>query len=75
MLGELRELPLLQDESGLQELLVDFTTVRAHQQGGAVKQVLGRSRGGLSSKLHLGYDALARPRQLVLAGGQVGACP
>ena len=51
--------------------MLDATLVRAHQQaatgkggakrGGADDEALGRSRGGLTTKIHLLADALGRP--------------
>ncbi|WP_394335396.1 IS5 family transposase [Hymenobacter amundsenii] len=75
-----KALAALQDETGLSQLQVDSTIVRAHQHAaGALKkkgpQALGRSRGGFSTKLHLSCDAQGRPRQLALTGGQAGDCP
>jgi hypothetical protein len=47
-----------------QYLMLDSTIVRAHQQaatgkGGASDQALGRSRGGLTTKIHMLADTLA----------------
>ena len=55
---------------------IDATIVRAHQhasgpQGGQDKQALGKSRGGLSSKIHMKVDAFGMPLEFVLTGGQV----
>jgi transposase len=57
-------------------LMLDTTLVRAHQQAATGKrgdqnQALGRSRGGLTSKIHMLADALGRPLRLILTGGQV----
>src|SRR3954469_17327137 len=38
---------------------------------GDQNQALGRSRGGLTSKIHMLADALGRPLRLILTGGQV----
>ncbi len=38
-------------------------------RGGAGGESLGRSRGGLTSKLHLGADGRCRPLSLVVTGG------
>ena len=70
----------LQDETGLGQLQVAPIIMRAHQHaaGDAEKkgsQVLGRSRGGFSTKLHLSCDVQGRPWQLALTGGQAGDCP
>ncbi|MCH8746055.1 MAG: transposase, partial [Chloroflexi bacterium] len=34
-------------------------------------QALGRSRGGLSTKIHLVVDAMGQPIRFILTGGQV----
>ncbi|MGW5617130.1 IS5 family transposase [Streptomyces sp. NPDC003877] len=63
---------------------VDSTVVRAHQHAaGALKKgrptaasrpnhALGRSRGGLSTKVHLAADGHARPLAFVVTAGQAG---
>nr|WP_244404019.1 IS5 family transposase [Pelagibacterium halotolerans] len=38
-------------------------------------QALGRSRGGLTTKIHLAVDALGRPLRLILTPGQRGDAP
>lgn len=42
--------------------------------GGAGGEGLGRSRGGFTSKLHLGADGRCRPLSLVITGGQRTDC-
>ena len=59
-----------------QYLMLDSTIVRAHQQaatgkGGPKDQALGRSRGGLTTKIHMLADALGRPLRFILTAGQV----
>ncbi|MGV9761988.1 IS5 family transposase [Streptomyces tricolor] len=66
---------------------VDSTVVRAHQHAaGALKRgpqaenepanhALGRSRGGLSTKIHLAADGRARPLALAVTAGQAGDAP
>ncbi|MCX4546787.1 IS5 family transposase [Streptomyces sp. NBC_01565] len=65
---------------------VDSTVVRAHQHAaGALKgaagrpepddHALGRSRGGLSTKVHLAADGRARPLAFTVTGGQAGDAP
>ncbi|WP_406840013.1 IS5 family transposase [Streptomyces sp. AHU1] len=66
---------------------VDSTAVRAHQYAaGALKRgpqgrnepadhALGRSRGGLSTKIHLAADSHARPLALAVTAGQAGDAP
>lgn len=56
-------------------MMIDATIVRAHQHSaGAVKkngaQAIGRSRGGLSTKIHALVDALGNPANLRLTPGQ-----
>ncbi|WP_415923896.1 IS5 family transposase [Streptomyces scabiei] len=59
---------------------VDSTVVRAHQhaagarKGGRRSPALGRSRGGLTSKIHLACDAFGRPLAFVLTGGNTNDC-
>jgi transposase len=59
----------------MEELLIDSTTVRAHQHAaGAQKkagpQALGRSRGGFSTKIHAVVEALGNPVRWRLTPGQ-----
>lgn len=65
---------------------VDSTVVRAHQHvAGARKKgapagepddnAIGRSRGGLATKIHLASDAHCRPLAFVLTAGQAGDAP
>ncbi|MFD6192062.1 IS5 family transposase [Streptomyces sp. NPDC060275] len=65
---------------------VDSTVVRAHQHAaGALKRgrptpaspdhALGRSRGGLSTKVHLAADGRARPLAFTVTAGQAGDAP
>src|SRR5215472_3710352 len=56
--------------------MIDSTIVRAHQHSaGASKkdenQALGRSKGGLSTKIHALVDALGNPLRFLLTPGQV----
>jgi transposase len=41
----------------------------------AVREALGRSRGGLSTKIHLAADSRCRPVTGILTPGQHGDCP
>lgn len=56
-------------------VMLDASLVKAHQQaatgkgGGGKNQALGRSRGGLTTKIHLLCDALGRPLRLRLTPG------
>ena len=54
---------------------VDATYVRVHAhgtraRGGYAAQAVGRSRGGLTSKVHLLTDALGYPVRFVITGGE-----
>ncbi|MEZ4782436.1 MAG: IS5 family transposase [Candidatus Kapaibacterium sp.] len=62
-------------EFDLDEVQIDSTIVRAHQHAAEQKnaaeaEALGRSRGGLSSKIHAITDARGRPLVLTLSGGE-----
>jgi transposase len=55
--------------------MIDSTSVRAHQQAATLKrrdaeQYLGRSRGGLTTKIHVVVDAKGLPIRLGLTAGQ-----
>jgi transposase len=58
-------------------LMIDSTIVRAHQQAatgrkkGGPDQALGRSRGGLTTKIHLLCNELGNPVDFLLTAGQV----
>ncbi|MFD9193225.1 IS5 family transposase [Streptomyces phaeochromogenes] len=65
---------------------VDSTVCRAHQHAAGARKkglqaaepddhALGRSRGGLSTKVHLASDSLARPLALCVTAGQAGDVP
>ena len=41
-----------------------------HARGGYAEQAVGRSRGGLTSKVHLLIDALGNPVRFVITGGE-----
>ena len=55
-------------------MMIDATIVRAHQHSaGAQKegaQAIGRSRGGLTTKIHAVVDALGNPAGIMLSPGQ-----
>jgi transposase len=60
-----------------QHLMIDSTIVRAHQQaatdrkrGGSEDKALGRSRGGLSTKVHLLADEAGLPIAFRITAGQ-----
>ncbi|MER8605958.1 MULTISPECIES: IS5 family transposase [unclassified Mesorhizobium] len=55
--------------------MIDSTSIRAHQQAatgkkGDADQCLGRSRGGLTTKIHVVVDACGLPIRLGLTAGQ-----
>ena len=74
---------LLVSDHDNEYMMIDATIVRAHQHSaGAQKNgelAIGRSRGGLSTKIHVLVDALGNPVKLLLTPGQaddlVGAEP
>lgn len=62
-------------ETEIEHILIDSTIVRAHQHSAGASrksglQALGRSRGGLSTKLHLAVDSTGRPLRLIVTEGQ-----
>jgi transposase len=54
--------------------MIDTSIVRVHQHGACIAnnsgQLIGRSRGGLTSKIHVVVDGNGLPVQLGLTGGQ-----
>jgi transposase len=56
---------------------MDGTIVKAHQHAAGAKknvgddEALGRSRGGLTSKIHCMVDKLGNPVDFILTGGHV----
>ena len=54
--------------------MIDSSIVRAHQHAtciqNGVKKHIGRSRGGLTTKIHAIVDAKGLPLQIMLSGGQ-----
>ncbi|MFB7760551.1 IS5 family transposase [Streptomyces xiamenensis] len=66
-------------------IAVDSTIVRAHQHAAGARKkgprpasrdhALGRSRGGLTTKIHLAADSRCRPLAFVLTSGQAGDAP
>jgi transposase len=61
-------------------LMIDSTIVRAHQQAatgrkkGGSDPALGRSRGGLTTKIHLLCNELGHPVDFLVTAGQVADC-
>lgn len=70
-----RVIQAVADQTEIKHVLIDSTIMRAHQHSsGAQKnglQALGRSRGGLTTKLHLAVDDAGRPLRLIATEGQV----
>ena len=66
------------DDPDMEHLILDSTIVRAHpcaagaskKNGGQAEQALGRSKGGFSTKIHVGVDGLGNPLRFILTGGQ-----
>jgi len=54
--------------------MIDTTIVRVHQHGGCIarnrEQSMGRSRGGLTSKIHAVVDTKGLPMRLALTTGE-----
>ena len=64
----------LADEADNEHAMIDSTFVRAHQHSaGATKktgdEAIGRSRCGLSTKIHATVDALGNPTEFALSPG------
>ncbi|MFF2309432.1 IS5 family transposase [Streptomyces albidoflavus] len=74
------------DEDLGRAVSVDSTIVRARQHAAGARRkgptagepgdhAIGRSRGGLTTKIHLAADARCRPLAFVLTAGQAGDAP
>ena len=54
--------------------MIDTSIVRVHQQGACIvrnrRQSMGRSRGGLTSKIHALVDTNGLPVRLALTAGE-----
>jgi transposase len=62
-------------DQDLEYLMVDGSICRVHQHGAPPKEdqekeAVGKSRGGLSTKIHAAVDALGNPVRLLLTAGQ-----
>ncbi|MFC3506681.1 MULTISPECIES: IS5 family transposase [Acinetobacter] len=68
-----RVFEVLSHDSDNEYAMLDSTIVRAHQHsaGGKKSQAIGRSKGGLSTKIHARTDALGNPTGFYLTDGQV----
>ncbi|QJR05377.1 IS5 family transposase [Sphingobium yanoikuyae] len=67
----------MSDDPDFEYLIVDSTVVRAHQHAAGAKkgtedQAIGRSRGGLSTKIHLAVRGLGCPVRFALTAGHRG---
>ena len=76
----LRMFEALADDLDFEYLIVDSTIVRAHQhasgaKGWAQNQAIGRSRGGLTTKIHMAVRGLGCPVRFFLTAGQAGDAP
>ncbi len=71
----------MSDDPDFEYLIVDSTIVRAHQHAAGAKkrgsegQAIGRSRGGLSTKIHMVVRGLGCPVRFMLTAGQKGDAP
>jgi len=71
-----RLLALLAVDADNEYAMIDSTIVRAHQHSAGARktgedQSIGRSKGGLSTKIHVLADALGNPLKIHLTGGHV----
>jgi transposase len=70
-------LSILTEDADEEYVMIDSTLIRAHQQSsGAVgrnpeTQAIGRSRGGLTTKIHARTDALGNPTGFLVTPGHV----
>jgi transposase len=70
-------LALLAVDADNEYAMIDSTIVRAHQHSAGAKknagedQAIGKSKGGLSTKIHVLVDALGNPLKIILTAGQV----
>jgi transposase len=70
----------LADDPDFEFVMMDATIVRAHQHSAGAKggdqetEAIGRSRGGLTTKLHALCDALGNPVRLILTPGNIADC-
>jgi len=70
----------MSDDPDFEYLIVDSTIVRDHQHAAGAKkgsedQAIGRSRGGLSTKIHMAVRGLGCPVRFILTAGQKGDAP
>ncbi len=65
----------LSKDADFEYLMIDGSITRVHQHGAPKKsdqeaEAVGKSRGGLSTKIHAAVDALGNPVRLLLTAGQ-----
>ena len=66
---------LYQEFSDCEYVMIDSSIMRVHQdgsnpRGGQYRQAMGKSKGGLSSKIHIACDALGYPLSCIITGGE-----
>ena len=66
---------LNQEHTDDEYIMIDSSIMRVHQdgsnpKGGQYRQAMGRSKGGLSSKIHMACDALGYPLSCIITGGE-----
>jgi transposase len=64
------------DDPDFEYIMTDSSIVRVHQhaagkKGGPEARAIGRSRGGLTTKIHAVVDALGNPLRFILTPGQI----
>ncbi|THF75374.1 IS5 family transposase [Cohnella fermenti] len=74
-----RMLETLAAEPDSESTMMDASIVRVHQHGAGAKggkqfQAIGRSRGGLTTKIHAVVDALGNPLQFEVTAGNINDC-
>jgi transposase len=65
----------MSDDPDFEYLIVDSTACRRGEKRGSEDQALGRSRGGLSTKIHMAVRGLGCPVRFILTAGQKGDAP
>lgn len=67
---------LTKAQADCEYVMVDSTSIRVHQDGARshdpFTHALGRSRGGLTTKIHMACDALGYPLGFILTSGERG---
>jgi Transposase and inactivated derivatives len=71
-----RMLDMLATDPDSESVMIDASIVRVHQHGAGAKggSNFGRSRGGLTSKIHAIVDALGNPLKYEVTAGNVNDC-